>query len=73
MIIKVKAKPSSRKREILKINEDSFEVSLREKAEDNKANIELIKLLSNHFEVPNKNIKILKGMTSRHKIIQIEK
>ena len=72
MIIKVKAKPASSREDILKINENSFEIHLKEKAEDNKANIELIKLLSRYLDVPSSNVEILKGINSRDKIIAIK-
>ncbi len=70
MIIKVKVKPGSNKQEIIKINDDEYKISLKKRAEDNKANIELIKLLKSYF---NKNIKIIKGLRSRNKIIGVEK
>jgi len=68
MILKIKIKPSSVKQEIIKISENEYKISLEERAEDNKANIELIKLLKKHF---GKNIKIIKGIKSRNKIIEI--
>lgn len=71
MIIKVKAKPSSKKEEILKVNENNLEIQLKEKAEKNKANRELIKILSKYFDVPSAKVKILKGLNSKEKIIEI--
>lgn len=68
MIIQVKVYPNSRREEIIKINGNSFKVYLKKQAEDNKANIELLKLLKKHFS---ENIKIIKGMKSRNKIIKI--
>ena len=72
MIIKVKVKPNSKKKEIKNISNDEYIINLKEKAEDNKANIELLKLLKKHFKVDFKHIKIIKGMRSRDKIVEIK-
>ncbi|MDP3027865.1 MAG: DUF167 domain-containing protein [Nanoarchaeota archaeon] len=69
MILKIKVKPNSDKQEIEKIDEENYKISLKSKPEDNKANIELIKLLKKHFE---KDIKIIKGLRNRNKIIEIK-
>ena len=69
MILKIKVKPNSKEQKIIKINENEYKISLKEKAEDNKANIELIKLLKKYF---GKNIKIIKGLKSRNKIIEVK-
>jgi uncharacterized protein (TIGR00251 family) len=68
MIIKVKVYPSSGKEEIVKINEKEYKVYLKKPPEDNKANIELIKILKKYFL---KNIRIIKGLRSRNKIIEV--
>lgn len=72
MILKVKVKPNSRKQEIEKINDNDYKINLKSKAEDNKANIELLKLLKKYFKVDSNNINILKGLRSRNKIIEIK-
>jgi len=68
MMLKVKVKPGSEKQEIMKISEDEYIVSLKKRAEDNRANIELIKLLKKYFK---KDIKPIKGLRSRNKIIEV--
>lgn len=71
MIIHVKVHPSSGREEIIKINHNNeYKVYLKKHAENNKANIELLKLLKHHFKV---DAKILKGITSRNKIIEVKK
>ena len=67
-------KPNSSRTEYIGIdNEGRYKINIKEKAEDNKANIELIKLLKKYFsdEYEVKNIKILKGLKSRDKIIEV--
>ena len=68
MIIKVKVYPNSGKENIEQISSEEYKVYLKKPAEDNKANIELLKLLKRHFKV---EAKIIKGLKSRDKIISI--
>jgi len=69
MIIKIKVKPGSREQKIEKISEQEYKINLKERAEDNKANLELLKLLKKHF---NKQVRIIKGLRSRNKVIKIQ-
>jgi len=68
MIIKVKVKSGSRQQTIKKISEENYKINLKERAEDNKANLELLKLLKKEF---GKQPRILKGRTSKNKIIKL--
>jgi uncharacterized protein (TIGR00251 family) len=75
MIIKVRVRPGSCKQEINKTGEREFVVCLKERAEDNKANIELVKVLKNYFKYDKYilgNIKILKGLKGRDKIVEVD-
>jgi uncharacterized protein (TIGR00251 family) len=53
------------------INGNEIKVSLKSKPEHGKANQELLKLLSNYFQVSSDKIKIIQGIKSRKKIIYI--
>lgn len=68
MIIQVKVYPHSGKEEIIRVSENSYKVYLKKPAEDNKANIELLKMLKRRFKV---EAKIIKGLKSRNKIVEI--
>ena len=67
-IFKVIVKPNSRKNEILGYDEEkqAYIIGIKEKAEDNKANIELIKFLS---KMLGRKARIKSGLKSREKII----
>jgi len=69
MKIRIKVKPNAGKQEIIKIKKDEYKVSLREKAENNKANIELLKLLKKYFK---REVKIVKGLKGRNKIVELK-
>lgn len=68
MIIKIKVYPHSGREDIVKLTEDSYKVYLKKPALDNKANIELLKLLSKYFKT---QVKIIKGLKNREKIVEV--
>jgi len=68
MIINVKVKPNRGEQKIEESN-GGLIVSLKSYPENNKANIELLKLLKKHF---GKDIKIIKGKNSRNKVIEVK-
>ena len=68
MIIQLKVYPHSGREEIVKINDKEYKVYLKKPAEDNKANLELLKMLKRYFEA---EARIIKGFSSRNKIIEI--
>jgi len=71
MRITVKVKPKSKKVSVKKISENMYEVKLKSPPEKGKANEELIEILSKVFNKPKSNIKLIKGQTSREKLIEI--
>ena len=68
MKLHIKVKPNSSEQKIEKVDEDNYIVKLKSSPVDNKANLELTKLLKKYF---GKEIKIKSGFTSRNKIIEI--
>ena len=66
----VMIKPGAAKNEIIGFDKDkkAYKVTIKEKAEDNKANKELIRFLSKHL---GKRVKIKSGLRSREKIIEV--
>jgi uncharacterized protein (TIGR00251 family) len=70
--ITVKLHPNSSQEKIKKLDgagsDGTYEVWLKEKPIEGKANKQLIKILKKHFK---KNIKIIKGAKSRSKVIEI--
>ena len=54
--------------ELFQINGNEIKLSIKSKPEHGKANQELLKLLSNYFQVSSDKIKIIQGIKSRKKI-----
>lgn len=71
MIIKVKVKARSSKQEIESFGDNNYLIYLKEPAENNRANIELINFLSRHFGIPVGRIKIKAGLSNSEKIIEL--
>lgn len=53
------------------VENNEIKISLKSKPELGKANRELIKSLSEHFNVSTNKIKILSGFSSRKKVVEI--
>lgn len=73
MHIKVKVVTGAKKEKFTKISPDTFEVSVKEKAERNIANKRIRELLAEHFEIPIGKIRMIKGHRSPSKIFEIKK
>lgn len=71
MIINVKVKPSSSKQEIQSFGNNRYLIYLTEPPENNRANIELINLLSKHFGTLVGRIKIKTGLSNNEKMIEV--
>jgi len=70
MKIQVKVKPNSRTEEVSREG-DSFIVKVKEPPREGKANQAVIKLLAEHFGVPQSRVRILRGFRSRNKVIEV--
>jgi uncharacterized protein YggU (UPF0235/DUF167 family) len=71
MYIKVTVTPNAKKEKLTRISEDSFEVSVKKKAQKNMANRRVCELMANHFKVLSKKARIITGHRSPKKIIDI--
>ena len=69
MILKVIVKANSKENKIEKINNGEYKVEVREKAEKNKANLAVIKILSKYF---GKQVHIKSGLKSKVKIVDVK-
>jgi len=70
MKIQVKVKPNSRTEELSQEG-DSFIIKVKEPPKEGKANQAVIRLLAEHFGVPQSRVRILSGFRSRNKVIEV--
>lgn len=73
MNIQVTVKSRSKISEIFQIEKSSYLVRLKSVPIENAANKELIEILSKHFRIPKSSIKILKGLKSKNKLVEINR
>ena len=71
MLIRVKVFPKSKKDEIIKKSEDSFEVKVKEKPEQGRANEKVLQILSKFFGIEKNKFRLIKGGKSRSKIFEV--
>jgi len=71
MFIKVKVFPDSKDEEIIRKSEDEFEVKVRAKAENRKANERVRELLANYLSISKEKLVIVKGHKQKNKLFKI--
>lgn len=64
-------KPNARQSSVSVSPQGELVVAVRAPASDGKANQELIAVLADYFQVPKSRIQLVKGHTSRHKVIEL--
>jgi uncharacterized protein len=71
MLINVHVTPNSKEANVTKLDESNFEARIDERAEEGQANKRLIEILSKYLNVPKSRIRIVKGIKSRDKIVEV--
>ena len=72
MYIHVLVTAGAKKESLKKKSEDHFEISVKEKAENNLANIRVLELVAEHFNVPKNKVRIVNGHRHPSKLLVIE-
>lgn len=72
MLIKVKVFPGSKKSEVVKKDEDSFDAYVNAKPERGEATMETVWLLAVYFKISASKIRLVKGARERNKIFDID-
>jgi uncharacterized protein YggU (UPF0235/DUF167 family) len=70
---RITVKPGSRKGPLVEVGDDgALTVFVRERAVDGAANDGVIRVLADHFDVPRSRVTIVRGHTSRTKLIEVD-
>ncbi len=72
MKISVKIKPNSKESKLEKKGENIFLVYVKSLPIENKANQELVEIISEYFNVPESKVSIVSGLHSKNKILEIK-
>ncbi|MEM0215607.1 MAG: DUF167 domain-containing protein [Archaeoglobaceae archaeon] len=71
MRIAVRVKPNSKKSKVEKVGEE-YVVSVRSLPVEGRANDEVIEVLADYFKVSKSKIRIVSGIKSKKKIVEID-
>lgn len=71
-VLKIKVQPGASRNEIAGMWLDMLKVKVTAQPESGKANKACIELLAREFGISKNKIRIVKGYTSREKLVQIE-
>jgi uncharacterized protein YggU (UPF0235/DUF167 family) len=71
MLIHVKVQPNSKRDSVVAKSKTSYIIDVKEPAEENRANIRMISLLSEHLAIPRNHFRIITGHHSPGKIVEI--
>jgi uncharacterized protein len=72
VILQLHVQPGASRSEFAGRHGDRIKVRLAARAIDGKANEALIAFLSEHFNVPKRSVRILSGLKSRQKMVEID-
>ena len=72
MYIHAKVMAKARKESLKETKQGYFSISVKEKAENNMANVRVVELLAEHFGVPISKIRIINGHHSPSKLFSVE-
>jgi hypothetical protein len=72
ILLKIKVEPRSSKKGITGIIGDSLKVRVNAPPVGGSANEELVEVLAEKFSIKKSSIKIIRGQTSKDKIVEIE-
>lgn len=72
MKLSIKVLPRSSRNEVAEMPDKSLKIKLTAAPADGEANQKLIKILAEHFDVAKSKIKIVSGLTSKNKIVEID-
>ncbi|MBT3405255.1 DUF167 domain-containing protein [archaeon] len=68
MRFKIRLHPGSSQEKVEKISEEKFEVWIKEKPIEGKANLGLVKIFKRYFK---KEVKLIGGLKSKNKIVEM--
>jgi uncharacterized protein len=71
VIVRIRAKPRSSRRGVIRVDPDSIVVGIGSAPERGRANAELEELIARAVGLPRSTVTIVRGATSRLKVVQI--
>jgi hypothetical protein len=73
MRINVTVTPNAKVPEIIRLGDNDYRVKVNARASEGRANLRLIEMLAEHFDVSKSRIRILSGLNHRQKTVEVIK
>lgn len=70
MYLKIKVHPNSKKNQVIRKAEDAFEIFVRAKPVEGKANEAVLELLCEHLKIPRSKLRLARGAMAHNKIVE---
>ena len=71
MKFQVRVKPNSSEQKIEEFGDNRYLVYVKSRAEDNEANIEMLKMIGKHLGIPSTKLRIVSGASSKDKTVEV--
>ena len=71
MIINIRVNSKTKQKKVEQVTPEYYKVWVQAPPEKNKANLEAIEVLATYFNIKKNQIRILKGLESKEKLIEI--
>jgi uncharacterized protein YggU (UPF0235/DUF167 family) len=72
MYIKVRVVPNAKREQIKRVNDQTFELTIKEPAERNLANNRIKELLANEYKIKVNQVRLVSGHHSGSKIFDVK-
>ncbi len=72
VLIKIKAKPNAKAQSVQIIHNQYVKVQVKSPPDKNKANEEIVKIISKLLNISRSSVSIKRGLTSRDKLLEIK-
>jgi uncharacterized protein (TIGR00251 family) len=73
LVLTIHAQPGAKRTEVAGVHGDALRIRLAAPPVDGKANAELARFLAEAFGVPRRAVTLVRGETSRQKVVRIER
>lgn len=70
-IIAIKVTPNAKANQIIGFVDNTLKVKIKAPAQEGKANIALVEFLAKSWGIPQRQIRILRGETTRNKTLEV--
>ncbi|HEY6162253.1 MAG TPA: DUF167 domain-containing protein [Bacteroidia bacterium] len=71
MFLHIKARPNAKQNQLLRLSNGTLQVKIKAPAQGGKANEELLRFLSDFFDIPKSGISVVSGHSAPFKKIEL--